>query len=157
MSSDRTWYTVYAYRTDPAAAHTLNATMAGLGFRGDGSAPEVLEWQADDHPVGRSQEIAEELRRLAARHRFAFEVYEEATELDMGHHYTYLPDQDLLHQGMFGNDGRDYLPVERVVEAIDTTTSREELVQTLEAASGIQAARGLQAWHDGPRDPPATA
>jgi hypothetical protein len=108
-------------------------------------------------PAEQGSQIAQELQRVAARHRFAFEVAEEATDFEMGRRYTYLPDQDVLHQGMFGNDGRDYLPVERVVEAIDTTTSRDELVQTLEAASGIQAARGLQAWHDGPRDPPATA
>jgi Protein of unknown function (DUF3145) len=100
-------------------------------------------------------EIAEELRGMAARHRFAFEVVEEATDFGMGRRYTYLPDQDVLHRTTVGNDRDDYLPVEQVWAAIDQTATREELVQALEAESGRPVERGLAAWRD-PRDPPDT-
>jgi len=92
---------------------------------------------------------------VAARHRFAFEVVEEATDFDMGRRYTYLPDQDALHTTTVGNDREDYLPVRQVWDAIDQTTTREELVQALEGESGRHIERGLAAWRD-PRDPPAT-
>jgi Protein of unknown function (DUF3145) len=95
------------------------------------------------------------LRGVAARHRFAFEVSEEATNFDMGCRYSYLPDRDVLHQTTVGNDRNDYLLVRQVWDAIDQTSSRDELVQALEAESGRHVERDLAAWRD-PRDPPAT-
>ena len=73
----------------------------------------------------------------------------------MGRRSTYLPDQDVLHQTTVGNDRNDYLPVQQLWEAIDQTTTREELAQTLEAASGRHVERGLQAWRDDRRGPSA--
>jgi hypothetical protein len=41
-------------------------------------------WHAAECPADQGLRIAQELRSVAARHRFAFEVSEEATDFDMG-------------------------------------------------------------------------
>ena len=51
---------------------------------------------------------------MAVRHRFAFEVTEEATDFDMGRRYSYLPDLDAMHTTTVGNDRNDYLLVQQV-------------------------------------------
>jgi hypothetical protein len=99
--------------------------------------------------------MAHELRQVAARHWFAFEVTEEASDFDMGRRYSYLPDQDTLHTTTLSNDRNDYQLVQQVWDAIDQTTTREELVQALEGDTGRLVDRVLAAWRD-PRDAPAT-
>jgi hypothetical protein len=153
MSGDRTWYSVTAYWPARAGFQEVDTLLSGLGFQRDQQDPD--SWHAEECPAGQGSQIAEELRGVAARDRFAFEVAEEATDFGMGRRYAYLPDQDVLHQTTVGNDRGDYLPVQQVWEAIDQTATREELVQVLEAESGRQVERGLAAWRD-PRDPPAT-
>jgi hypothetical protein len=157
MSGDRTWYTVTVYRPELAAAQALDAAMAGQGFQPDEQAhPDEAEWQAADYPAGQALEIAEQLLELAERHRFAFEVCEEATDFDMGRRYTYLPGRGILHQATIGNDHHDYLPVDQVRQAIDQTATRQELVEALEAAGGLHIERDLETWRD-QRDPPAAS
>jgi hypothetical protein len=152
MSGDRTWYSVTVYWPAPAGFQEVDTLLSGLGFQRD--QPDPASWHAGESPADQGSRIAQELRGVAARHRFAFEVSEEATDFGMGRRYTYLPDQDVLHKTTVGNDRDDYLPVQQVLEAIDQTATREELVQALEAESGRQVERGLAAWRD-PRDPPA--
>jgi hypothetical protein len=153
MNGDRTGYSVTAYWPAPAGFQEADGLLRGFGFQRDQPAPD--RWQAGECLDDQGFEIAQELRAVAIRHRFAFEVTEEATDFDMGRRYTYLPDQDALHTTTVGNDRNDYLLVQQVWDAIDQTTTREELVQALEAESGRHIERGLAAWRD-PRDPPAT-
>jgi hypothetical protein len=153
MSGDRTWYSVTAYWPSPAGFQEVDTLLSRLGFQRD--QPDPASWHGGEHPADQGSQIAQELRGVAARHRFAFEVTEEATDFDMGRRYTYLPDQDVLHQTTVGNDRNDYLLVQQVWDAIDQTATREELVQALEADSGRLIERGLTAWRD-PRGPPAT-
>jgi hypothetical protein len=150
MSGDRTWYTVTAYRPELAAARALEAALTGLGFQLDDSAhpDHQIEWQASEYPAGQGLEIAEQLQQLAAQHRFAFELAEEATDFDMGCRYAYAPDPGVLHQTTLGNDHNHYLGVEEVWQAIDATATREELVEKLETVSGRPVERGLAAWRD---------
>ncbi len=150
MSGDRTWYTVTAYRPELAAARALDTALTGLGFQLDDSAhpDHQIEWQASEYPAGQGSEIAEHVQQLAARHRFAFELSEEATDFDMGSRYAYTPDPGVLHQTTLGNDHNDYLGVEELWQAIDATATREELVERLEAVSGRHVERGLAAWRD---------
>ncbi len=150
---DRTWYTVTAYQPGPAASQEVDTLLGRLGFQRE--QPDRDWWQAGEYPTEQGLQIAQELQRLAARHRFAFEVCEEAGGFDMGRCYTYLPELDVLQQTTIGNHRNDYLPVQQLWAAIDQTATREELVQTLEAASGRHVERGLVAWRD-PRDPPAS-
>jgi hypothetical protein len=153
MSGDHTCYSVTAYWPALAGFQEVDSLLRGFGFQRDQPAPH--SWQTGECLEDQGVEIAEELRGVAARHRFAFEVTEEAAGFDMGRRYTYLPDQDVLHQTTVGNDRNDYLLVQQVWDAIDQTATREELVQALEADSGRLVERGLAAWRD-PRDPPAT-
>jgi hypothetical protein len=153
MSGDRTWYSVTAYWPAPAGFEEVDTVLSRRGFQRNPSQPD--SWQTDEYPANQGPQIAEELRALAVQHRFAFEVAEDATDFDLGRRYSYLPDQDVLHQTTVGNDRADYLLVQQVWDAIDQTTTREELVQALEAQSGRAVDRGLAAWRD-PRDPPAT-
>ena len=153
MSGDRTWYSVTAYWPARAGFQEVDTLLSGLGFQHD--QPDPASWHTGECPTDQGLQIAQELRGVAARHRFAFEVSEEATDFDMGRRYTYLPDQDVLHQTSVGNDRNDYLPVQQLWEAIDQTATREELAETLEAASGRHVERGLQAWRDDRRGPSA--
>jgi hypothetical protein len=153
MSGDHTHYSVTAYWPAPAGFQEVDSLLRGFGFQRDQDAPHA--WQTGECLDDLGVEIAEELRAVAVRHRFAFEVVEEATDFDMGRRYTYLPDQDVLHQTTVGNDRNDYLLVQQVWEAIDQTTTREELVQTLETTSGRHIERGLQVWRHDHRGPPA--
>ena len=153
MSGDRTWYTVTAYRAGTAALQEVDTLLGGFGFQRE--QPDQHWWQDSEYPADEGLQIAQGLQRLADRHRFAFQVCEEASDFDMGRRYPYLPDPGVLHQTTIGNDRNDYLPVQQVWEAIDHTATREELVQALEAESGRHVERGLAAWRD-PRDPPAT-
>ncbi len=131
----------------------MDTLLSGLGLQPN--QPDPASWHtAEECPTDQGSHIAHELRGVAARHRFAFEVVEEATDFGMGRRYTYLPDQDVLHQTTVGNDRDDYLPVQQLWDAIDQTTTREELIQALDAESGRLVERGLAAWRD-PRDPPA--
>jgi len=120
----------------------VDTLLSGLGLQPN--QPDPASWHTEEEcPTDQGSHIAHELRGVAARHRFAFEVVEEATDFGMGRRYTYLPDQDVLHQTTVGNDRDDYLLVQQLWDAIDQTTTREELIQALEAEAAASSSVAL--------------
>jgi hypothetical protein len=110
MSGDRTWYTVTAYWPGPAGFQEVDTLLSGRGFQTHSARPGLVAHRGVPGRPG----IADRARAagVAAWYRFAFEVSEEATDFDMGRRYTYLPDQDVLHQTTVGNDRTGYLPIQ---------------------------------------------